>query len=130
MSDVTQGLPRVEELFEVRRPKNLAPVAEITGKVQVSKVDDGYVIRVRNTKVKPAEEREYFVPLTSNSRALRFAHTVQIPPTASNGLSSPSVAMAFQLRGVDVKRLERKVGVLAAGEVKLLNREIKKMLKV
>ncbi len=70
------------------------------------------------------------VPLTSNSRALRFAHTVQIPPTASNGLSSPSVAMAFQLRGVDVKRLERKVGVLAAGEVKLLNREIKKMLKV
>jgi DNA-directed RNA polymerase subunit beta' len=66
MSDVTQGLPRVEELFEVRRPKNLAPVAEITGKVQVSKVEDGYIIRVRNTKVKPAEEREYFVPLTSN----------------------------------------------------------------
>jgi DNA-directed RNA polymerase subunit beta' len=56
----------VEELFEVRRPKNLAPVAEITGKVQVSKVEDGYIIRVRNTKVKPAEEREYFVPLTSN----------------------------------------------------------------
>jgi len=66
MSDVTQGLPRVEELFEVRRPKNLAPVAEITGKVEVSKVDDGFIIRVRNTKVKPAEEREYFVPLTAS----------------------------------------------------------------
>lgn len=66
MSDVTQGLPRVEELFEVRRPKNLAPVAEITGKVEISKVDDGYIIRVRNTKVKPVEEREYFVPLTSS----------------------------------------------------------------
>jgi DNA-directed RNA polymerase subunit beta' len=66
MSDVTQGLPRVEELFEVRRPKNLAPIAEITGKVEVSKVDDGYVIRIRNTKVKPVEEREYFVPLTAS----------------------------------------------------------------
>ncbi|MBP6913656.1 MAG: DNA-directed RNA polymerase subunit beta', partial [Candidatus Levybacteria bacterium] len=66
MSDVTQGLPRVEELFEVRRPKNLAPVAEITGKVQVNKVDDGFIIRVRNAKVKPVEEREYFVPLTAS----------------------------------------------------------------
>lgn len=66
MSDVTQGLPRVEELFEVRRPKNLAPVAEITGKVQVTKVDDGFIIRIRNTKVKPVEEREYFVPLTAS----------------------------------------------------------------
>ncbi len=65
MSDVTQGLPRVEELFEVRRPKNLAPIAEISGKVEVSEVEDGIVIRVRNTKVKPAEEREYFVPKTA-----------------------------------------------------------------
>jgi len=65
MSDVTQGLPRVEELFEVRRPKNLAPVAEITGKVQITQVEDGFIIRVRNTKVKPNEEREYFVPLTA-----------------------------------------------------------------
>ncbi|HVZ12605.1 MAG TPA: DNA-directed RNA polymerase subunit beta' [Patescibacteria group bacterium] len=65
MSDVTQGLPRVEELFEVRRPKVLAPVAEIAGKVEVTKVEDGYIIRVRNTKSKPVDEREYFVPLTS-----------------------------------------------------------------
>ena len=65
MSDVTQGLPRVEELFEVRRPKTLAPIAEIGGKAQVNKVEDGYIIRIRNTKVKPVDEREYFVPLTS-----------------------------------------------------------------
>ncbi len=65
MSDVTQGLPRVEELFEIRRPKNIAPVSEIAGKVEISKIEDGYVIRVRNTKLKPVEEREYFVPLTA-----------------------------------------------------------------
>lgn len=65
MSDVTQGLPRVEELFEVRRPKVLAPIAEIGGKVQIEKVSDGYIIRVKNSRVKPVEEREYFAPLTS-----------------------------------------------------------------
>ena len=65
MSDVTQGLPRVEELFEVRRPKVLAPIAEISGKVQVNKVEDGYVIRIRSSRAKIVDEREYFVPLTS-----------------------------------------------------------------
>ncbi len=34
--DITQGLPRVEELFEARRPKNEAVLAEIAGRVQVS----------------------------------------------------------------------------------------------
>jgi len=66
MSDVTQGLPRVEELFEVRRPKHLAPVAEITGKASVEKVEDGYIVKIKNTKVKPVDEREYFIPLASS----------------------------------------------------------------
>ncbi|RJQ38827.1 DNA-directed RNA polymerase subunit beta' [Candidatus Microgenomates bacterium] len=65
MSDVTQGLPRVEELFEMRTPKNSSPVSEITGKAKVEKTDEGYLISIRNTKVKPVEEREYFVPLAS-----------------------------------------------------------------
>jgi len=63
MSDVTQGLPRVEELFEMRTPKNLSPIAEITGKVKIETTADGYKIYVRSTKIKPVEEREYFVPL-------------------------------------------------------------------
>ena len=32
-SDITQGLPRVEELFEARRPKGLAIISEIGGKI-------------------------------------------------------------------------------------------------
>ncbi len=65
MSDVTQGLPRVEELFEMRTPKNLSPISEISGKLSIEKNDDGYILRV-TTHRKPAEEREYFVPLASN----------------------------------------------------------------
>lgn len=65
MSDVTQGLPRVEELFEMRTPKALSPISELSGKLTVEENDDGYVLKV-TTHRKPAEEREYFVPLASS----------------------------------------------------------------
>jgi DNA-directed RNA polymerase subunit beta' len=65
MADVTQGLPRVEELFEMRTPKNLAMISEITGKVKVETTEEGYRIQVRNTKIKPVESQEYFVPLSA-----------------------------------------------------------------
>ena len=65
MADVTQGLPRVEELFEMRTPKNLSPISDTAGKVSIETTDDGYVIKIKNSRVKPVEEKEYFVPLTS-----------------------------------------------------------------
>ncbi len=36
VSDITQGLPRVEELFEAREPKGMAAVSEIAGKVSIT----------------------------------------------------------------------------------------------
>lgn len=38
-SDITRGLPRVEELFEARKPKGLAILAEVSGKVKLKKLD-------------------------------------------------------------------------------------------
>ena len=70
------------------------------------------------------------VPLTSNARVLRFTHTVELLPNSSNNLSVPSIAMVFQLRALDVKKLERHIGTMTSTEIKLLNREVKKMLKV
>ena len=64
MSDVTQGLPRVEELFEMRTPKALSPISEISGKLKIEEKDDGYILQV-TTHRKPPEEREYFIPLAS-----------------------------------------------------------------
>jgi DNA-directed RNA polymerase subunit beta' len=66
MSDVTQGLPRVEELFEMRTPKNLAPVSEITGKVKIETTNEGHLVQIKNTKIKPIEAQEYFVPLSAS----------------------------------------------------------------
>ena len=65
MSDVTQGLPRVEELFEMRTPKALSPIAEFLGKASIETTTDGYLIKVKSIKVKPAQEQEFFIPLTA-----------------------------------------------------------------
>ncbi|MDD5146952.1 MAG: DNA-directed RNA polymerase subunit beta' [Candidatus Daviesbacteria bacterium] len=63
--DITQGLPRVEELFEARTPKVVAPISEIAGKVFVVEAEDaGIRVRVRTTQ-KPHEEREYIIPATA-----------------------------------------------------------------
>ncbi len=65
VSDVTQGLPRVEELFEARTPKVLAPLAEIAGKVSLKETETGIKIVIRSVGVKPVEEREYLVTAVS-----------------------------------------------------------------
>ena len=40
-ADVTQGLPRVQELFEARTPKNASPLAEATGRVRIEETEKG-----------------------------------------------------------------------------------------
>jgi DNA-directed RNA polymerase subunit beta' len=84
--DVTQGLPRVEELFETRSPKTLSPIAEVAGKVEVTETTEGYKVRVRSVGVKPVEEREYIVPLTAQ---LKVADGDLV--TAGSQLSSGSL---------------------------------------
>ena len=58
-SDITQGLPRIEELFEARRPKKTATVTEIDGVVSIQEVKRNRHITVKSD----IEERIYTVPL-------------------------------------------------------------------
>jgi DNA-directed RNA polymerase subunit beta' len=62
--DVTQGLPRVEEVLEVRNPKSPALLAEISGKVSVDSTEDGQVVTIKTTS-DPVEERSYTVARTA-----------------------------------------------------------------
>jgi DNA-directed RNA polymerase subunit beta' len=62
--DVTQGLPRVEELFESRVPKILSPLSEISGKVTTSETEEGWKVTVTAVNAKPKEERSYIIPKT------------------------------------------------------------------
>ncbi len=55
--DVTQGLPRVEELFESRTPKSMSPIAEIDGRVTIKEKEGGFLVVVSNED----DSREYYV---------------------------------------------------------------------
>ncbi len=58
--DITQGLPRVEELFEVRKPKNLAIISEIDGEVRFDEIKNSRHAVIFNTET--AEEKSYLIP--------------------------------------------------------------------
>ena len=66
--DVTQGLPRVEELFEARTPKITSPLAEVSGKVSVKEDDEGWKVTIISVQGQIKERREYIV-----SKALDLA---------------------------------------------------------
>ncbi len=91
MADVTQGLPRVEELFEMRTPKNLSLMSEITGKVKIETTEEGYRIQIRNAKVKPIETQEYFVPLSATLRVKDGEEIVAGTPFAEGYLDPKEV---------------------------------------
>jgi len=57
--DITQGLPRVEELFEARKPKGLAIVSDINGVVEIAEVKG---VRKIVIKADDGEEKAYTVP--------------------------------------------------------------------
>lgn len=59
--DVTQGLPRVEELLEVRNPKAPAIVAHISGKVKIKDKEGEKIITIKSS-TPPIEEETYTVP--------------------------------------------------------------------
>jgi DNA-directed RNA polymerase subunit beta' len=65
--DITQGLPRVQELFEARNPKGESPIAEISGRVEINETD-----RLIEIKVKPnnADEKEKVYGVSKRSHLL------------------------------------------------------------
>ena len=72
--DITQGLPRVEELFESRRPKKMAQISEITGVVSI---DDTHrtALRAITVTAEDGEVKEYHVPY---SVGLKVQHGKQV----------------------------------------------------
>lgn len=68
------------------------------------------------------------IPITTNMRALRFPHTLELNPSKQNGLKTFSVALIFQLRAVDKQRLKHKIGTLESQNLKAVDTMLKKML--
>ena len=70
------------------------------------------------------------VPLTSNLQALRFLNTIEVKPSKLNGLSEISIALVFQVRAIDKKRLVHKIGELESSTLKEIDLALKKILKL
>jgi DNA-directed RNA polymerase subunit beta' len=69
--DITQGLPRVEELFESRRPKSMAIMSEISGVVSQDDTKKNVVIKVTGNNDDGVEEvKSYSIPFTQHSRVM------------------------------------------------------------
>ena len=66
--DITQGLPRVEELFEARKPKGLAIITEIAGKVEIRDTKKKREIIVTNQET--GESKTYLIPYGSRIKVL------------------------------------------------------------
>lgn len=60
--DITQGLPRVEELFEARKPKRQAIITEVDGRVEVKEIKGMRRVTVFPADASLGEERVYQVP--------------------------------------------------------------------
>jgi mRNA interferase MazF len=54
------------------------------------------------------------VPLTTATSTLRFPGTLRIQPDKDNGLNQPSVALVFQLRAVDRRRIGGRLGAVSS----------------
>lgn len=83
--DITQGLPRVQELFEARNPKGKATISEIKGKVTEINEDNGkYIITVSNDVDTKAHVTNY-----GSKLAVELNEEVNAGQRLSHGAISP-----------------------------------------
>jgi mRNA interferase MazF len=67
------------------------------------------------------------VPLTTARAAMRFAGTTLIRPTAENGLPQASVALVFQLRAIDRRRVQERIGRMSPAVLQDMLTELDKL---
>ena len=142
--DITQGLPRVEELFEARRPKHCGVIAKIDGRVRMVEEKRSNVIVINNEET--MDEEKIVIPYGSrtlvNDGDYVKAGDLLIPgakypqdileaqgPEAVQQYIIAEIQNAYRTQGVDindkhieviVRQMMRKLKILDAGSTELL----------
>ena len=96
--DITQGLPRVEELFEARKPKKMAVLAEISGTVTVEETKRSAIAAVTIVSDSGDETRVYQIPFSVGILVNNGDHVDQGQELTPGALSPHDV---LRIRGVD-----------------------------
>lgn len=68
------------------------------------------------------------VPLTSKLKAAEFPFTFIIEPNQFNNLDVASVALVFQIRAIDKRRLKDKIGKIERAKLELLKQNLKEIM--
>ena len=143
--DITQGLPRVEELFEARRPKSLAIISEIDGEVRFEEIKNARHAVIYNKET--GDERTYLIPFGFRVKVME-GDQIRKGDKITDGAVNPhdildilgpeavmnylisEVQMTYRLQGVEindkhieviVRQMMRKVRVDDAGDTGFLS---------
>ncbi|KRN29130.1 DNA-directed RNA polymerase, beta subunit [Lactobacillus selangorensis] len=143
--DITQGLPRIQEIFEARNPKGLAVISEVAG--EVTSIEENPADRIREITVQgETDTRTYSVPYTANVVVSEGDHikrgqqltggsidpkelikVTDVPSTENYLLRE--VQKVYRMQGVDisdkhveimVRQMLQKVRVMDPGDTDLL----------
>ena len=141
--DITQGLPRVEELFEARKPKGLAVISEINGSVKINETKKKREVVITS---EDGEARTYLIPYGSRIKVMD-GDVVEAGDELTEGSVNPhdilkikgikgvqsyllqEVQRVYRLQGVDIndkhieviiRQMLRRVKVDDAGDTNML----------
>ena len=112
-TDITQGLPRVEELFEARKPKGLAVMTEIDGKVKVKETKKKKEVVVTSD----SDSKTYTIPFGPKMK-VKDGDMVKAGDALIEGSLNPSEILAikgaegvFEYLTTEVQKVYRNQGV-------------------
>ncbi len=91
VADITQGLPRVEEIFEARKPKGVAVITEIDGKVKISESKRKLEVIVTSKE----DSRTYVIPFGSKLK-VKDGDEVKAAQPLIEGSINPSEILAIK----------------------------------
>ncbi len=94
--DITQGLPRVEELFEARKPKGLAIMAEIAGTVEFSEKKTKNEVIITNDET--GESKTYLIPFGSRTKVEKGDYVEKGDPLTEGSLYPQDI---LEIKGVN-----------------------------
>ena len=133
VADITQGLPRVEELFEARKPKGLAIITEIDGTVKIAEEKNKKEVIVKGDK----EAKTYVIPFGSKLK-VREGDTVEAGDPLTEGSINPNEILAikgpdgvFRYLVQEVQRVYRNQGVdINDKHIEVIARQMLKKVRV
>ena len=133
VADITQGLPRVEELFEARKPKGLAIISEIEGTVKIKETKKKKEVVVTSSD----NSKTYTIPFGSKMK-VRDGDIVEVGQALIEGSVNPAEILAlkgpegvYEYLITEVQKVYRNQGVdINDKHIEVIGRQMLKKVRV